>query len=394
MVDTLGSGGISHYTRELCDNLHKSGQPVTLVTTFDYEQAGAEAPFGTVRLLFSFPRAGRRRDPLHKAGRLLKHLWNLIALTVFAGLHRDCVFHYQRFTDRYFILHLRAVRLLGVRVVYTAHDAFSHDETPERVEYFGEVYDIADSVVTLTEYSRSLIADRFPAFGAKLSVVPHGNYDYLTDGYADDRNDAYRVILFFGNISPYKGLEVLMEAFNIVARKNPAATLLVAGKVTDCSMTAPEYLGLLDSEAADRTLFVDAYVPIADIPKYFACSHVVALPYLSATQSGVAQLAYSFGRPVVASRTGGLPEQVEEGKSGVLVTPGDPEALGSTLLGMLDEPDRLRGMGEYAKRLSDTRFGWGNIAAATREIYGSLRGPSPAACLRPEPARADLADKR
>jgi len=387
MVDTLGSGGISHYTRELCEHLCSAGQQVTLVTTFDYEQAGCPASFDKMRILFSFPRAGRRRDPLHKAGRLLKHIWNLFALTALAGLRRDCVIHYQRFTDRFFVPHLKAASLFGTRVVYTAHDVFSHEESPERVKYFGEVYDLADKVVTLTGFSKTLIEERFPAFGRKIAVVPHGNYDYLTDGYHDDRREAYQVILFFGNISRYKGLEVLMEAFNTVARANPAAMLLVSGKVSDGGMAAADYLDILDAEAAGRTLFIDAYVPIHDVPKYFACSHVVALPYLSATQSGVAQLAYSFGRPVVASRTGGLPEQVEEGRSGVLVRPGDPEELAGALLGMLEDTDRLREMGEYAKGLSDTRFGWGSIAAATLDIYGSLSGQAQVRCRRPEPAK-------
>ena len=102
---------------------------------------------------------------------------------------------------------------------------------------------------------------------------------------------------------------------------------------------------------------------------------VVALPYRSASQSGAIQVAYTFARPVVASRVGGLPEVVDDGKSGLLVEPDSPDELARALKTILGTPGRAEEMGAYARTLSHERFSWENAARDILEVYGRLAAP-------------------
>lgn len=376
VVETQGSGGICQYTHYLCENIAKTGGEVVLVTTFGYELAGLPRSYRVVELMYPSPR-GKRGDGLAcRAGRLMKHLWNLAALTVFLVCCYGHAIHYQRYLERFFITHLRLVKLLGGRVVYTAHDAFSHDDDPKWVSHFGKIYALVDRLVVLTEYSCDLVAWQFPELAGKISVVPHGNFDFLTGGCEPSLPGSAKTVLFFGHIRRYKGLDVLIKAFNMIVRSHPEARLLVVGDVAEKGDDIHNYEALLSQDAKGNAVFVTQYVDVADIPRYFNSADIVALPYINATQSGVAQLAYSFGRPVVASRAGGLPEQVVDGHSGRLVAPGDHEELANAICGLLDDPARITAMGGYAKELSSTKFAWENIARQTMVEYRELFGAS------------------
>ncbi|HMB23634.1 MAG TPA: glycosyltransferase family 4 protein, partial [Anaerolineales bacterium] len=90
------------------------------------------------------------------------------------------------------------------------------------------------------------------------------------------------------------------------------------------------------------------------------------------TQSGALQVAYTFGRPVVATQVGGLPEAVEHGRSGFLVPPNSPSELADGILKLVLNPELARVMGEYARHLSRTRFGWRTIAGQIIKVYAQL----------------------
>ena len=101
---------------------------------------------------------------------------------------------------------------------------------------------------------------------------------------------------------------------------------------------------------------------------------VVVYPYRSSTQSGALQVAYTFGRPVIATAVGGLPEAVEDGRNGYLVPPGSPSALAEKISVLLENPSIATRMGEYARHLSQTRFSWDAVATQIRDVYEELLG--------------------
>ncbi|HEY3476975.1 MAG TPA: glycosyltransferase, partial [Anaerolineales bacterium] len=114
------------------------------------------------------------------------------------------------------------------------------------------------------------------------------------------------------------------------------------------------------------------YIPLEEIGALMGLATVAVYPYRSSTQSGALQVAYTFGRPVVATRVGGLPEAVEHGRSGFLVSAQAPADLAHAILKMVTNPELAKLMGEYARHLSETRFSWKTVAGQILKVYDQL----------------------
>ena len=175
-------------------------------------------------------------------------------------------------------------------------------------------------------------ADRLKprARGRPIRVHPHPSYEFFS-ARRPSREAARaaigaggRVILFFGYVRPYKGLGDLLEALR-VARGDAWDQLYVVGEFYEARDRYDA--ALQDPALQGKVKVVDRYVPNEEVAAYFAAADLVALPYRSATGSGIAQIAFGAGVPVIATRTGGLEEVVEEGVSGLLVPPSDPRGL-------------------------------------------------------------------
>jgi glycosyltransferase involved in cell wall biosynthesis len=176
------------------------------------------------------------------------------------------------------------------------------------------------------------------------------------------------VILFFGQIKKVKGLQYLIQAFRQVVDQCPTARLVIAGPEWKESFAS--YMALISElNLADRIITRIEYVPDEEVGYYFSSADVVALPYTEAYQSGVLYMAYSFAKPVVASAIGGLAEVVEDGVTGLLVSPADVNQLSNSLLAFLKDKQRSRTMGERGQMLVETKFGWPEIARKTAAVY-------------------------
>lgn len=133
------------------------------------------------------------------------------------------------------------------------------------------------------------------------------------------------VLLFFGYVRKYKGLDILIEAFPKILSQNSNAKLLIVGEFYD---DPKEYLELIKSLGIeDKVKVINQFVPNEDVAKYYQVSDVVILPYRSATQSGILNVAYGFYKPVIVTDVGGLAEFVDEGKTGFVVKPNSPDEI-------------------------------------------------------------------
>lgn len=138
-----------------------------------------------------------------------------------------------------------------------------------------------------------------------------------------------RVILFFGYVRSYKGLHTMIDAMKEV-KKSLKVKLLVVGEFYDDEEQYRWHIS--DAQVRDVIDVVSDYVPNEKVGEYFSASDAVVLPYLSATQSGIAQIAYNFDKPVIATDVGGLGEVVVEGVSGLVVPPNDPRKLAAAVI--------------------------------------------------------------
>jgi len=98
-------------------------------------------------------------------------------------------------------------------------------------------------------------------------------------------------------------------------------------------------------------------------------SDVVVLPYRAITQSAVLQIAYACGKPVVATRVGGLPDVVEEGRSGLLAEACNPPSLAQTIIELLSAPEKIEAMGAYARTLAEQKYSWRTLAEELRAVF-------------------------
>jgi glycosyltransferase involved in cell wall biosynthesis len=176
-----------------------------------------------------------------------------------------------------------------------------------------------------------------------------------------------KILLFFGLVRPYKGLETLLQASVQLSLAGNEHHLVIAGEFYQ---PRKKYEPLL-TELSDRGHLTlrDRFIPNEKVTSYFAAADVVVLPYRDATQSGIVPLAYACGRGVVASQVGGLAEVVQEAVSGVLVPPGDPAALAGGISAFLRQQDSIeRQVPGFARQ-----FSWAHYVEALRSGLESVR---------------------
>ena len=176
------------------------------------------------------------------------------------------------------------------------------------------------------------------------------------------------VILFFGIIREYKGLDILIESINILKNKLDDFHLLIVG---ECYENINKYLSLINQfELNHLVTFINEYVSEKDISKYFSCSDVVVLPYKTASQSGVIQIAYNFNTPVVTTDVGGLSEYIDDGNTGVLVESKNPIQLSEVLYDNLVNDC----FNQFSKNIEDykKKFSWEYFIEGIDEIMSEI----------------------
>ena len=256
--------------------------------------------------------------------------------------------------------------------IFLCHNVEPHEATPLDRWLAAMGLSAADGFLVHARAEAERLRDR--AAGRPVRVHPHPSYEIFSERRpsreaARARLQASgRVILFFGYVRPYKGLGDLIEALRR-ARADSWDRLFVVGEFYE---PRERYAGILEDPAiASKVTVVDRYVANEEVASYFAAADVVALPYRSATGSGIAQIAFGAGVPVVATRTGGLEDVVEDGVSGLLVPPSDPAALAKALerFFLEDLGPRLR---EGVAR-GRARFTWDGLVHALVSLAGECR---------------------
>jgi glycosyltransferase involved in cell wall biosynthesis len=259
------------------------------------------------------------------------------------------------------------IRRSSAAVVFLCHNVLPHESSPlDRILFRIAFQRVSRFMVHSQEDRSNLLALKKDA---RVIVHPLPLFDAFPKGRYDRQSAREslevdgRVILFFGLIRAYKGLEVLLEAFAKVVTRIES-TLLVVGEFYDKKDSYASQIDRLDIGRHVRV--IDSYVPNEDVEKFFAACDVVALPYHTATQSAIVQVAFHFGKPVIVTSVGGLPDVVDDGHTGFVVPPGDPEALAAAIVRFFEE-GRAAGM-EGAVETAKDRFSWGRCKKALLEL--------------------------
>lgn len=366
-----GHGGMDYYDFGLCGGLAEAGVEVTLYTCDETSPSKASAAY-TVALPY---RRIYGKAPAWLRG--LRYVWGSVRALTNARLRRACIAHFHFFhVGPLELFNVIAARLLGLKVVITAHDVQSFVESLSVPWMVERVYRAADRVIAQSRVSEEELRTVLHGSAGKVDVIPHGNYLHAI-GEVPSREEARAslglpvegcVLLFFGQIKEVKGLDVLLQAMPRVIRAYPDAILLIAGKVWKDDFARYERM-IEDLGIRGNCVSHIRYVPDAEVSRYYAAADAVVLPYRRIYQSGVLLMAMSHAKATVVSDLAGMTETVTDGVEAYSFPAGDAEALADKLVEALSDPEELRLVGERAHSRARKRHDWGEVGRATAACY-------------------------
>jgi glycosyltransferase involved in cell wall biosynthesis len=357
------------YDRALAGALARAGVEIELLTArFLYGPVPPAEGYRVNELFYRRSAARGLEAPARLPFKAAEHLPDMLRLR--RAVDADVV-HYQWLT----IPPLDARLLPPKRPrLMTAHYILPPQPSRRQVRSAHRVFDAMDAVVTHSEHGAARLRDEVGLDPAKVRVTPHGAFDYLTKLPEEKPLPAELegaegpVILSFGLLRPYKGIENLLEAYRRMAVAVPAPPELwiVGNPRMD---VAP--LRQLAEEAPGRVRFVTRFVEDAEIPSIFRRADLVVLPYLDAEHSGVLYTALAFGKPMVLSAVGGFPEVAETGASR-LVPPGDVASLAAAIEELAGDEAARTELAAAATRAAAGPFSWDEAARRTLDLYHEL----------------------
>ncbi len=236
----------------------------------------------------------------------------------------------------------------------------------------------ADSVIVHTERLADQTNSDFGIPRSRIHVIARGGLGSLR-GSPLSREEARArigiggsgpVLLHFGMIKPNKGLAHLLHAMTEILRAYPDTRLLIAGEPVE---NFDVYAALIAQLGIQQSVLARlGYVRDEDVGAHFQAADLVVLPHTAISLSGVAWVALEFGRPIVGTNVGGLPDLIEEGVNGLLVPPGSSEALSRAIIRMLGDSEQLECMGERARARFEAQHSWTKAANQTLQLYTRL----------------------
>jgi len=332
-------GGIAHYVSLLYRTLARRGHDVKVIT------------FKRQYPKILFP--GKSQEETRDAGMPLSSetiidsinpiTW-MKAGAVAAKFKPDLIlFKYWLpfFAPAYGVIARTAKRLTRKRgkectIAFIADNILPHEKRPGDMLFTKFAFRAVDYFIV---QSQSVERD-LKAVDPKATFVRLEHPIYVIFGSREDRNQARQkigipsdapAILFFGYIRKYKGLDILLRAMPTVLQQLPELRLIVSGEFYDDEQEYRALITELEIPARNLVLATD-YIPNAEVSKYFSAANVAVLPYRSATQSGIVQIAYNFDTPVIATDVGGLAEVVINGKSGLIAREATAEAVAEKVI--------------------------------------------------------------
>jgi glycosyltransferase involved in cell wall biosynthesis len=352
------------YDRALAAALARGGAEIELLTSrFLYGPVPAAAGYRVEECFYRRSAARGLHAPARRAFKLAEHVPDMLRLRRRADAD---VLHYQWLA----VPALDALLLPPLRPrVMTAHYVLPPAPSRRQVAAARRLFGRMDAVIAHSEHGAARLRSEVGLDPQRVRVIHHGAFDYLTrlpeekPLPAELEGAEGPVILFFGLLRPYKGLDVLLEAFRSV----PGAELWIVGNPR--MDVAP--LRRLAAEAPARVRFLSRFVEDAEIPSIFRRADVLALPYRDIEQSGVLYTGLAFGKPMVLTDVGGFGELAAHGMARV-VPPEDTGALAAALRELIGDEAARSELAEAARRAAAGPYSWDETARRTLDLYQEL----------------------
>lgn len=378
LVEPWGSGGIHNYTLALGDAIAQTGMPVRLVTGCHAARLPDDATVSQIAVLEDFFAKPRGRGVFRRAWSLGQHLANRRRLLRAIEEVVRPVVHIQWPLTK---LDAGLVAAIARKypLVVTAHNAAPHDceDDPRVLAFWRRIFGAADAIVCHSEQTSFRLAGLYgEGIGNRAAVIPHGvGVPSWETRSLPDRESARhalglgagRHILFFGAIRPYKGLDVLIEAWPQVVMRVPDAVLLIAGSGATWAELQPRIIELGVQDSVDARI---GWVADDKIPAFMRAAEVAVLPYRSIDGSGIVAAAAYYGLPMVLSDIVGFRAIMKEEEA--LFADLDPAAIADAIVALLDEPHRAAEFAANARANCLNSSSWDTCAQKHLEIYARV----------------------
>jgi glycosyltransferase involved in cell wall biosynthesis len=394
-VALLTGGADKPYAFGLATSLMSKGVTLDLIGNddLDYPQFHGQPGVNFLNL-----RGNQRPDAAlgTKVSRVLSYYVRLIR---YAATAKPKIFHilwnnrFELFDRTLLTLYYK---LLGKRIILTLHNvnARKRDGNDTRLNRLTLriQYRLADHIFVHTEKMKLELIEDSPVPPDRVTVIPFGINNAvpntsLTRAEARQRlgiRASERAILFFGNITPYKGLEYVAAAFRQVLPRCEDLRLIIAGRIKNCEGYWNALRQTIQGDvAAGRILLKAEFIPDDETEVYFKAADVLVLPYKHIYQSGVLFLGYSFGLPVLAADVGSLKDEIVEGKTGFVFRPEDPADL-ARVVEKYFASDMYKELNSRRQKIRDfalERHSWDVVSEMTISVYRALECGSGAAAF-------------
>lgn len=317
----------------------------------------------------------------NKIPKIFNYVVYLTRLAKFVFTSKDRIVHFQFFrNERIESIYFVFLKLIGIKLIYTAHNLLPHESKLIDPYLKKMVYNSSKAIIVHSAYIKQQLIKQFSIKESKIHVIHHGNFDVYLPKRPISKADARKyfglseddqVLLFFGKIREYKGLDILLEAFELAAGDNPKLRLLIGGSVS--AELLRHYQKIISQLRSKKQIIFHAkHIPDEEVAFYLLSTDVVMLPYKHIYHSGVLHVALPFAKPIIATRVGDLPEFIEDGKTGFLTEPNDPQKLMKSIKKAFKIGSNLDEMSKYIKIQNQTDYSWNSIGKKTAKLYQQL----------------------
>lgn len=388
-VALLTGGGDPHYAYGLSTSLAAQGVAIDLIGSDEFEgPAFRNNP--SIRVLNLRGSVNPKVGAKKKIARILKYYLRLLR---YAATAKPRIFHIlwnNKFEGFDRTLLLMYYRMLGKKIVLTAHNV-NTARRDKSDSWFNRLtlriqYRLCSCIFAHTEKMKQEIVEEFGVPSARVCLIPYGINNAVPDSALTPAQARQKlgigpeekVLLFFGRINPYKGVEYLLSAFEPLRARPDRYRLIVAGRPDDENYGRSLFQQMQNDVDHGRILLVPGHVPDEAIEIYFKAADALALPYRDIYQSGILFLGQSFGLPVLASDVGSFREEIVEGKTGFIFQPANPadlmRAIDAYFASDLYASLNLR----RSEIRSDAieRHSWDKVSRLTVDRYADLVGRS------------------
>ena len=391
MMDLVAT--VPYYTAYLSRALLQRNVDVTVGSITYYldldcfQSRGLRLDPGCMDVVGRFPRLPRK---VRRMVKMLEMAANLLALSVRFLIRPPQVLHVQylpllqsRLPLDFWLVRLARAR--GARVVLTVHDLMPHDTGERHRATFLALYHSVDQLICHSSTVLSRLQDEFGVPADRIHVIPHGPFFYDLPSTGDDAVRAQygiapdqQIVLWQGIIFPYKGLDVLLEAWSAVEASNPLTTLVVVGtgsvSITEAVRRQVEQLGL------KRVVLDLRFTSTEELVALYRAAALVVYPYRAITTSGALATGIALGKAIVASDLPVFRELLTSGEDALLVPPGNADRLAVSVLHLLGDTALRQKLSDATRAKDFGAKSWLSIAADTEQVYAeAMRGPEPQA---------------